>query len=127
VPSETPIGLNFSMPLEKPLFPKKGWFWARRSEQRVCVGCHVGPARAPDNVAPAVLAGLLPLITTYGGRYALTAIPSDIPWGKASQDLKATFVALRCYQCHEVSGVELPKPACGRPYQWLSEAWSRRK
>lgn len=33
----------------------KGWFWSRRGEQRVCVGCHAGPERAPDNEAPAVL------------------------------------------------------------------------
>ena len=34
---------------------EKGWFWARRGEQRVCVGCHAGPERAPDNAVPAIL------------------------------------------------------------------------
>ncbi len=34
---------------------EKGWFWARRGEQRVCVGCHAGPERAPENAVPAVL------------------------------------------------------------------------
>jgi len=27
----------------------------RPSEQRICAGCHAGPERAPDNLAPAVL------------------------------------------------------------------------
>jgi hypothetical protein len=34
---------------------EKGWFWARRGEQRVCVGCHAGPERAPENAVPEVL------------------------------------------------------------------------
>jgi hypothetical protein len=32
-----------------------GWFWIRRGEQRICIGCHVGPERAPENSVPAVL------------------------------------------------------------------------
>ena len=32
-----------------------GWFWVRRGEQRVCVGCHTGPERAAENNVPAVL------------------------------------------------------------------------
>lgn len=34
---------------------EQGWFWVRRGEQRICVGCHTGPERAPDNRLPAVL------------------------------------------------------------------------
>lgn len=34
---------------------ERGWFWVRRGEQRICVGCHVGPERAPENQVPAVL------------------------------------------------------------------------
>ena len=34
---------------------EKSWFWARRGEQRVCVGCHAGPERAPENAVPEVL------------------------------------------------------------------------
>jgi hypothetical protein len=34
---------------------ERGWFWARRGEQRVCVGCHAGPERSPENAVPAVL------------------------------------------------------------------------
>jgi hypothetical protein len=32
-----------------------GWFWIRSGEQRICVGCHVGPERASENRVPAVL------------------------------------------------------------------------
>jgi hypothetical protein len=32
-----------------------GWFWIRRGEQRICVGCHTGPERSPANRVPAVL------------------------------------------------------------------------
>jgi hypothetical protein len=34
---------------------EKGWFWIRRGEQRICVGCHTGPERASENRVPAVL------------------------------------------------------------------------
>ena len=48
-----------------------------------------GPLRigifGPD--AARLAASLAPTIEAYGGRYALIAVPSDVPWGKASQDL----------------------------------------
>jgi hypothetical protein len=31
------------------------WFWMRASEQRICVGCHAGPERAPENKVPEIL------------------------------------------------------------------------
>ena len=34
---------------------EEGWFWVRRGEQRICVGCHTGPERSPDNRVPQVL------------------------------------------------------------------------
>ncbi|MGA7257825.1 MAG: hypothetical protein WCF17_18370 [Terracidiphilus sp.] len=34
---------------------EQGWFWARRGEQRICVGCHTGPERASENRVPEVL------------------------------------------------------------------------
>jgi hypothetical protein len=34
---------------------ERGWFWIRRGEQRICVGCHTGPERASENRVPAVL------------------------------------------------------------------------
>ena len=55
VPSETPIRFELLDKAGKSVAAEKGWFWARRGEQRVCVGCHAGPERAPDNVAPQVL------------------------------------------------------------------------
>jgi hypothetical protein len=39
----------------KTVAAEKGWFWYRRGEQRVCVGCHAGPERAADNVQPMTL------------------------------------------------------------------------
>ena len=38
-----------------PLRTEHGWFWVRRGEQRICVGCHTGPERAPENRVPLVL------------------------------------------------------------------------
>jgi hypothetical protein len=34
---------------------ERGWFWIRRGEQRICVGCHAGPEHASENKVPAVL------------------------------------------------------------------------
>jgi hypothetical protein len=34
---------------------EQGWFWIRSGEQRICVGCHAGPERAPENRVPQVL------------------------------------------------------------------------
>lgn len=55
VPSETAIRFELIDAVGKTIAGEKGWFWARRGEQRVCVGCHAGPERAPDNASPAVL------------------------------------------------------------------------
>ena len=55
VPSERAIRFELLDRAGKSVAAEKGWFWARRGEQRVCVGCHAGPERAPDNAVPAVL------------------------------------------------------------------------
>jgi len=55
VPSERPIRFELLDGASKAVRAEKGWFWMRRGEQRVCVGCHAGPERAPDNEVPAVL------------------------------------------------------------------------
>ncbi len=34
---------------------ERGWFWSRGGEQRICVGCHTGPALSPENQVPEVL------------------------------------------------------------------------
>jgi Hydrazine synthase alpha subunit middle domain len=55
VPGETPIRFELLDSIGKSIAAEKGWFWARRGEQRVCVGCHAGPEHAPENAAPEVL------------------------------------------------------------------------
>jgi hypothetical protein len=37
-----------------------GWFWIRRGEQRICVGCHVGPEHASANRVPAATKNATP-------------------------------------------------------------------
>jgi hypothetical protein len=54
-PSETAIRFELLDRSAKIVAAEKGWFWARRGEQRVCVGCHAGPERAPENAVPQVL------------------------------------------------------------------------
>ncbi len=54
-PSEVPLRFELLDREGKTIAAEKGWFWARKGEQRVCVGCHAGPERAPDNVVPQVL------------------------------------------------------------------------
>ena len=55
VPSERPIRFELLDGNSKTVRAERAWFWMRRGEQRVCVGCHAGPERAPDNAVPAVL------------------------------------------------------------------------
>jgi Hydrazine synthase alpha subunit middle domain len=54
-PSETAIRLELVDRSGKIVSAEKNWFWTRRGEQRVCVGCHAGPERAPENAVPQVL------------------------------------------------------------------------
>jgi hypothetical protein len=55
VPADRPI--RFLLVDEKGTVVRQehGWFWIRRGEQRICVGCHTGPERAAENNVPAVL------------------------------------------------------------------------
>jgi hypothetical protein len=55
VPSEAPLRFELLDREGKTIAAEKGWFWTRKGEQRVCVGCHAGPERAPENIAPQVL------------------------------------------------------------------------
>jgi len=54
VPADRPI--RFLLVDEKGTVVRQehGWFWIRRGEQRICVGCHTGPERAAENNVPAV-------------------------------------------------------------------------
>jgi hypothetical protein len=55
LPADQPI--RFALLDEKGAVVRQehGWFWIRRGEQRICVGCHTGPERASENRVPAVL------------------------------------------------------------------------
>jgi hypothetical protein len=54
-PADKPI--RFAVLDEKGnvLREEHGWFWIRKGEQRICVGCHTGPERASENRVPQVL------------------------------------------------------------------------
>jgi hypothetical protein len=52
---------------------EQGWFWVRRGEQRICVGCHTGPERAPENRVPEVLLRTTTPVAMTGGASATAA------------------------------------------------------
>ncbi len=55
VPADRPLQIELLDWQGKTLRREQGWWWMRKGEQRVCVGCHSGPERAPENAVPAVL------------------------------------------------------------------------
>ena len=55
VPADQPLQIELLDGSGKTLKREQGWFWMRKGEQRICVGCHSGPERAPENAVPAVL------------------------------------------------------------------------
>jgi hypothetical protein len=55
VPSEQPLQFELLDSSGKTLKREAGYFWMRRGEQRVCVGCHAGPETAPENAVPQIL------------------------------------------------------------------------
>lgn len=55
VPSDRPIRFAVLDAKGAVLRRQRGWFWSRGGEQRICVGCHAGPERSPDNRVPEVL------------------------------------------------------------------------
>jgi len=54
-PADKPIRFALLDDQGAVLRKEHGWFWIRRGEQRICVGCHVGPEHASENRVPAVL------------------------------------------------------------------------
>ena len=54
-PADRAIRFELLNAAGKTVEAEKGWFWAKRGEQRVCVGCHAGPERAPENAVPHIL------------------------------------------------------------------------
>lgn len=55
VPGDQPLRFLLLDQAGHPLRQEHGWFWIRSGEQRICVGCHTGPERAPENRVPLVL------------------------------------------------------------------------
>ncbi len=55
VPSEQALQIELLDAAGKTLKRESGFFWMRRGEQRVCVGCHAGPENAPENAVPQIL------------------------------------------------------------------------
>ena len=55
VPSEQPLQFELLDASGKTVKREAGYFWTRRGEQRVCVGCHAGPETAPENAVPQIL------------------------------------------------------------------------
>ena len=55
VPNDQPIQMELLDAAGKTLKRESGFFWARRGEQRVCVGCHSGPETSPENAVPMTL------------------------------------------------------------------------
>jgi hypothetical protein len=79
-PGETPIRFELLDRSGKTVAAEKGWFWARRGEQRVCVGCHAGPERAPENAVPeTLLHGTEPAVMALPVHTARTPAPRPDP------------------------------------------------
>jgi hypothetical protein len=55
VPSEQPVQFELLDAAGNSVRRETGYFWMRRGEQRVCVGCHAGPETAPENAVPQIL------------------------------------------------------------------------
>jgi hypothetical protein len=55
VPGDQPIQIELLDGHGETLQREKGWFWMRKGEQRICVGCHAGPETAPENAVPMIL------------------------------------------------------------------------
>ncbi len=59
VPANRPIRMELLDAAGVRLQGEENWFWMRPSEQRICVGCHAGPERAPENKVPEILTKIL--------------------------------------------------------------------
>ena len=54
-PGDQPLQIELIDSNAKTVKRENGWFWLRRGEQRICVGCHAGPEMSPENAVPLVL------------------------------------------------------------------------
>ena len=66
VPADRPIRMELLDPAGVRLRGEEHWFWMRPGEQRICVGCHAGPERAPENKVPEILQQTLKPIKMLG-------------------------------------------------------------
>ncbi len=55
LPADRPLRIELVNDAGGVVRAERGWFWMRPSEQRICVGCHTGPERSPENKVPEVL------------------------------------------------------------------------
>jgi len=55
VPADRPLRMELLGRSGTVTRAEKSWFWMRPSEQRICVGCHAGPERSPENRVPEIL------------------------------------------------------------------------
>jgi hypothetical protein len=55
VPADRPLRMELVSRSGAVTRAEKNWFWMRPSEQRICVGCHAGPERSPENRVPEIL------------------------------------------------------------------------
>jgi hypothetical protein len=66
VPADRPIRIELLDSAGVSLRAEQNWFWMRPSEQRICVGCHAGPERAPENKVPEILNQMLKPVKMLG-------------------------------------------------------------
>ena len=65
VPGDKPLQIELVDAQGKTLKREQGWWWLAQGEQRICVGCHAGPERAPENAVPQVLVkSIKPVVMT---------------------------------------------------------------
>ncbi|WP_420236709.1 hypothetical protein ACOBR2_13870 [Telmatobacter bradus] len=55
VPGNQPLQYALLDRQGRVLRQEHGWFWSASGEQRICVGCHAGPERSPENRVPQIL------------------------------------------------------------------------
>lgn len=70
VPADRPIRMEVLDATGRRLAGEEHWFWMRPSEQRICVGCHAGPERAPENKVPEILNQILKPVKMLGDQGA---------------------------------------------------------
>ena len=66
VPADRPLRMELLDAAGTRLRGEDRWFWMRPSEQRICVGCHAGPERAPENRVPQILNEILSPVKMLG-------------------------------------------------------------